>query len=159
MILPRQRHIQRMTDLSDGERISLASIMKEITTKYDNLFLTSFPYSMGFHGAPTGKLALVSLWQNQYCVLAQILQLAIVYQSSEASSSGGGPFDRGSKLVTVRSWVPILLLPYYSSGGPAIVFFFGISGLYIAKLRCTDTEKAASFNMPNISTGELQKSS
>ena len=77
MILPRQRHIQRMTDLSDGERISLASIMKEITTKYDNLFLTSFPYSMGFHGAPTGKLALVSLWQNT--VYLGIFEYSLVF--------------------------------------------------------------------------------
>ncbi len=28
--------------------------MKEFLTKYDNLFNTSFPYSMGWHGAPTG---------------------------------------------------------------------------------------------------------
>ena len=28
--------------------------MKRLLTKYDNLFKTSFPYSMGWHGAPTG---------------------------------------------------------------------------------------------------------
>lgn len=28
----------------------LASIMKKLLTKYDNLFETSFPYSMGWHG-------------------------------------------------------------------------------------------------------------
>ena len=28
--------------------------MKELLIKYDNLFNTSFPYSMGWHGAPTG---------------------------------------------------------------------------------------------------------
>lgn len=34
----------------------LASIMKKLLTKYDNLFETSFPYSMGWHGkAPGGK--------------------------------------------------------------------------------------------------------
>ena len=54
MILPKRRHILRMTDLTDEERSTLASVMKNLTTKYDNLFLTSFPYSMGFHGAPTG---------------------------------------------------------------------------------------------------------
>ena len=56
MVLPKKRHILRMTDLSDEERHTLASIMKCVTTKYDNLFQNSFPYSMGFHGAPTGKL-------------------------------------------------------------------------------------------------------
>uniref|UniRef100_A0A3B4FQX1 Galactose-1-phosphate uridylyltransferase n=1 Tax=Pundamilia nyererei TaxID=303518 RepID=A0A3B4FQX1_9CICH len=32
----------------------LAAIMKRLLTKYDNLFEVSFPYSMGWHGAPTG---------------------------------------------------------------------------------------------------------
>ena len=54
MILPRRRHILRMTDLTDDERRSLADIMKQLTTKYDNLFECCFPYAMGFHGAPTG---------------------------------------------------------------------------------------------------------
>ncbi|XP_023327661.1 galactose-1-phosphate uridylyltransferase [Eurytemora carolleeae] len=54
MIIPRTRHILRMTDLTDDEKTSLADIMKKLTTKYDNLFECSFPYSMGFHGAPTG---------------------------------------------------------------------------------------------------------
>ena len=29
---------------------ALADIMKRLLTKYDNLFETSFPYSMGWHG-------------------------------------------------------------------------------------------------------------
>ncbi|XP_047102724.1 probable galactose-1-phosphate uridylyltransferase isoform X2 [Schistocerca piceifrons] len=53
MILPRT-HIKQMTDLTQYEIESLASIMKRLTTRYDNLFQTSFPYSMGWHGAPTG---------------------------------------------------------------------------------------------------------
>ena len=55
MILPKcQHHILRITDLTDCLKTSLARIMKQLTTRYDNLFSTSFPYSMGFHGAPTG---------------------------------------------------------------------------------------------------------
>ena len=38
--------IFRMTDLTEAERLSLADIMKQLTTKYDNLFECSFPYSM-----------------------------------------------------------------------------------------------------------------
>lgn len=34
--------------------------MKRLLTKYDNLFQTSFPYSMGWHGAPTGTWACVA---------------------------------------------------------------------------------------------------
>ena len=52
MILPR-RHIKRITELLEQERIDLASIMKDLLIKYDNLFEVSFPYSMGWHGMYT----------------------------------------------------------------------------------------------------------
>jgi UDPglucose--hexose-1-phosphate uridylyltransferase len=38
--------------LTSNEVIALAVIMKQVTTRYDNLFEISFPYSMGFHQAP-----------------------------------------------------------------------------------------------------------
>ncbi len=53
LLLPRQP-VQRLPDLQDGQRDALADILKRLLTKYDNLFETSFPYSMGWHGAPTG---------------------------------------------------------------------------------------------------------
>jgi UDPglucose--hexose-1-phosphate uridylyltransferase len=43
---------QRLIDLSSQEMTSLADIFKQVTTRYDNLFEISFPYSMGFHQAP-----------------------------------------------------------------------------------------------------------
>lgn len=52
LLLPK-RHVLRMPDLTTEERLSLASILKRMLTRYDNLFQTSFPYSMGWHGAPT----------------------------------------------------------------------------------------------------------
>ncbi|KAG8328755.1 hypothetical protein J6590_102344, partial [Homalodisca vitripennis] len=54
MVLPKS-YVQRFTDLNDNQKQSLADIIKQITTKYDNLFKSSFPYSMGWHGAPTGS--------------------------------------------------------------------------------------------------------
>ena len=51
LLLPRFA-VQRMTDLTSEQTESLADILKKITIKYDNLFNTSFPYSMGWHGAP-----------------------------------------------------------------------------------------------------------
>ena len=51
LLLPR-RHILRLPDLTEAERDALADILKKMLTKYDNLFETSFPYSMGWHGAP-----------------------------------------------------------------------------------------------------------
>ncbi len=44
--------VQRLTDLDEQSRLLLASISKDLLTRYDNLFNTSFPYSMGWHGAP-----------------------------------------------------------------------------------------------------------
>jgi UDPglucose--hexose-1-phosphate uridylyltransferase len=52
LLLPR-RHVLRLPDLNDAERDGLARILKRLLTRYDNLFETSFPYSMGWHGAPT----------------------------------------------------------------------------------------------------------
>lgn len=52
LLLPR-RHVLQLPDLGDGERDALAAILKRLLIRYDNLFETSFPYSMGWHGQPT----------------------------------------------------------------------------------------------------------
>ncbi len=52
LLMPRRRHVQRLLDLDEGERDALADILKRLLTRYDNLFEVSFPYSMGWHGAP-----------------------------------------------------------------------------------------------------------
>src|SRR5699024_1389319 len=49
MLLPR-RAIQRLSEVTEDEKRSLAQIMKRLLIRYDNLFEISFPYSMGFHG-------------------------------------------------------------------------------------------------------------
>ena len=59
LLLPR-RHVLRLPDLRDDERAALAEILKRLLTRYDNLFETSFPYSMGWHGAPTGAGAMMN---------------------------------------------------------------------------------------------------
>lgn len=52
MILPKKKieHIGKLTEL---EKSSFAEIIKRTTIKLDNIFSTSFPYSMGIHQAPT----------------------------------------------------------------------------------------------------------
>lgn len=52
IILLSNRHLVSMTELNRDESASLADILKRITTRYDNLFEVSFPYSMGFHQSP-----------------------------------------------------------------------------------------------------------
>ncbi len=43
---------KNVLELSEQEETDLADILKVLTTKYDNLFTCSFPYTMGFHQAP-----------------------------------------------------------------------------------------------------------
>ncbi len=51
LLLPRFA-VQRMAQLSDAQRDDLALALRTLTARYDNLFQCSFPYSMGWHGAP-----------------------------------------------------------------------------------------------------------
>jgi UDPglucose--hexose-1-phosphate uridylyltransferase len=48
-----RRHIGSLAQLSGEERDLLGDILRRITIRYDNLFETPFPYSMGFHQSPT----------------------------------------------------------------------------------------------------------
>ncbi|MDL2355707.1 MAG: UDP-glucose--hexose-1-phosphate uridylyltransferase [Pseudomonadota bacterium] len=51
LLLPRFP-VQRIEQLDDERRDDLARVLRELTARYDNLFQCSFPYSMGWHGAP-----------------------------------------------------------------------------------------------------------
>jgi UDPglucose--hexose-1-phosphate uridylyltransferase len=51
LLLPKT-HVLRIPNLSDSQRNALSDILKRLLVKYDNLFEVSFPYSMGWHGAP-----------------------------------------------------------------------------------------------------------
>ncbi len=48
-----KRKIENLLQFSEAEKRSLASMIKDVTTKYDNLFEISFPYSAGIHQSPT----------------------------------------------------------------------------------------------------------
>ncbi len=52
LLLPK-RSVRRLPDLTSEESKTLAEILKRFLTLYDNLFEVSFPYSMGWHGAPS----------------------------------------------------------------------------------------------------------
>jgi UDPglucose--hexose-1-phosphate uridylyltransferase len=52
-LLVSRRHLGALPDLSESERDALADALKRLTTRFDNLFETSFPYTMGFHQTPT----------------------------------------------------------------------------------------------------------
>jgi UDPglucose--hexose-1-phosphate uridylyltransferase len=53
VLLVSRRHLGALPQLNAAERDGLADALKRITTRFDNLFQTSFPYTMGFHQSPT----------------------------------------------------------------------------------------------------------
>jgi UDPglucose--hexose-1-phosphate uridylyltransferase len=52
-LLISRRCVSSLPDLQETERQALAQILRQLTIRYDNLFKTSFPYTMGFHQRPT----------------------------------------------------------------------------------------------------------
>jgi UDPglucose--hexose-1-phosphate uridylyltransferase len=52
-----RRHLGALPELTMDEREGLADVLKRLTIRFDNLFQTSFPYTMGFHQSPTDKQA------------------------------------------------------------------------------------------------------
>ncbi len=52
LILSR-RHAGTLGEMDAAQRAAFADILKRLTTRYDNLFEISFPYTMGLHQSPT----------------------------------------------------------------------------------------------------------
>jgi UDPglucose--hexose-1-phosphate uridylyltransferase len=52
-LLISKRHFGGMDEFLEPEHDALADILRRLASGYDNLFATSFPYSMGFHQCPT----------------------------------------------------------------------------------------------------------
>jgi UDPglucose--hexose-1-phosphate uridylyltransferase len=53
-LLVAKRPVERLPDLREPERSSLAAMLIKLLGAYDGLFQLSFPYSMGWHQAPFG---------------------------------------------------------------------------------------------------------
>jgi UDPglucose--hexose-1-phosphate uridylyltransferase len=52
-LLVSRRPVASIPQLTQEERMALADILRQTTIRYDNLFQAPFPYTMGFHQAPT----------------------------------------------------------------------------------------------------------
>jgi UDPglucose--hexose-1-phosphate uridylyltransferase len=50
-----RRHLETFLDFSAAEVTDLSAILKQVTSTYDRVFEVPFPYSMGFHQAPTDQ--------------------------------------------------------------------------------------------------------
>jgi len=55
VLLLSRRHTGSFPDLTSQERDALAEALNRLTIRFDNLFETSFPYTMGFHQSPTDR--------------------------------------------------------------------------------------------------------
>jgi UDPglucose--hexose-1-phosphate uridylyltransferase len=53
VLIVSRRHLGALPELSAAERGGLADVLGRMATRFDNLFETSFPYTMGFHQTPT----------------------------------------------------------------------------------------------------------
>ena len=51
-LLISRRHAAALSELTPDEQRNLADILKRLTIRYDNLFQSYFPYSMGWHQCP-----------------------------------------------------------------------------------------------------------
>jgi UDPglucose--hexose-1-phosphate uridylyltransferase len=67
----------RLTEIDSSQQATLAIAIKQLTSKYDNLFQCSFPYSMGWHGAPH-NLTDVAHWQVHAHFYPPLLRSATV---------------------------------------------------------------------------------
>jgi len=56
IIVIAHNNVSRLSELQSVEISALAEVFKMVTTRYDNIFEISFPYSMGFHQAPADGL-------------------------------------------------------------------------------------------------------
>jgi UDPglucose--hexose-1-phosphate uridylyltransferase len=52
VLIVSRAHRAALPQFGADERDALADMLKRMTTRFDNLFETSFPYTMGFHQAP-----------------------------------------------------------------------------------------------------------
>jgi UDPglucose--hexose-1-phosphate uridylyltransferase len=76
LLLPKA-HVPSLLDLTREQQEDLAVALKELTSRYDNLFECSFPYSMGWHFAPP-KSDCPEAWQLHAHFYPPLLRSATV---------------------------------------------------------------------------------
>ena len=77
LLLPKLK-IGHLHELNSGQTQSLADILSLLLKRYDNLFETSFPYSMGWHGKPFNSQKDQSHWQLHAHFYPPLLRSATV---------------------------------------------------------------------------------
>ncbi|WP_068072980.1 UDP-glucose--hexose-1-phosphate uridylyltransferase [Novosphingobium lentum] len=70
--------VARLEDMDGPARYSLPLILSRLLRRYDGLFDTDFPYSMGWHGAPHGLGGDTAHWRLHAHFLPPLLRSATV---------------------------------------------------------------------------------
>src|SRR5207244_11906063 len=95
------------------ERIALADILKQLTTRYDNLFEAPFPYSMGFHQQPSaGDDGAAHLHAHFYPPLLRSATVRKFLVGFELLGSAQRDFTPEAASARLRAVAPI----HYSAG-------------------------------------------
>lgn len=76
LLLPKFK-CSRLVDVNPEQKADLAIAIKKLTSRYDNLFQCSFPYSMGWHWAPN-NLTETTHWQVHAHFYPPLLRSATV---------------------------------------------------------------------------------
>ena len=71
------RHFSKLSEMTDDESEAFASVLSEITIRYDNLFKVSFPYSAGMQNAPV-NIPDTEGWHFHYSFYPPLLRSATV---------------------------------------------------------------------------------
>ena len=97
VLIVSRRPFSGLDRMSLQERDDLAAALKSVTTRYDNLFEVSFPYTMGFHQRPAGDES--PFWHFHAHYYPPLLRSAM----SPASATSASPFTPGSGPIPIPS--------------------------------------------------------
>jgi UDPglucose--hexose-1-phosphate uridylyltransferase len=110
------RHVDALSSLNDDECYALADILKQLTTRYDNLFAAPFPYSMGFHQSIHGDDGDAHLHAHVYPPLlrsAAVRKFMVGFELLGAPQRDFTPEDAAAQLQAVS---PIHYMARASTG-------------------------------------------
>jgi UDPglucose--hexose-1-phosphate uridylyltransferase len=117
LLLPR-RPVSRLEDLTPEMQLSLAAILQSGLARYDNLFETSFPYSMGWHGAPHDE-GDQDHWQLHAHFYPPLLRSATVKKFMVGYEMLGEPQRDITPEQAARRLRELPALHYSRKGGPS----------------------------------------
>ena len=77
-LLLSRAHLPSLLEMGEEEKLGLADILRQVTIRYDNIFNTSFPYSMGLHQAPAVYSPQRDVWHFHIHFYPPLLRSATV---------------------------------------------------------------------------------